>query len=260
MTRNAIGFAAAALCAVLALSGCATSSSKREEEARLRKARSHLDLGKDYLDNDRVALGLRELMAAEQLDPKNAQIQYALSEAYLRRGKAVEAEGHLHRALELHPEHHDARMHLAALYLNQGRFEESLAQSAVLVDDPTLVAPWRALTNYGVAASALGRGADARAKLELALEYRPSYWPALLRLDIIEAEEGRRLESVSLFEQVLEQKPGPPVESEANHRLCEIHVALGNRARAVSHCKTSVARMPSSPWGKKSEEYLKLLR
>src|SRR2546422_9325584 len=80
--------------------GCATVTGRTSEE-NARKAASRLDVGNDHLKNGRSALALREYLAAEQFDPKNPRVQYALGDAYLSRGKLADAELHVRRALEL---------------------------------------------------------------------------------------------------------------------------------------------------------------
>jgi len=251
--------ASLALVCALAL-GCATTSQRAEDRQRLRKASSHLDIGVGYMDSGRSALALREFMNAEALDPKNPKIQYALSDAYLARGKQAEAEQHLQRALELYPGYHDARVSLTGVYMIQKRYEEAIEQCNILLDDPTFPAPYGALANRGLAEHALGRPAEARKSLEKAREFNSKYWPALLTLAMLEEEEGHRLEAVQLLESVLELEPGPRVESEVNYRLAEIYIALGKRDRALAHLSTSVARAPEGPWAKKSQAYMQLLR
>lgn len=249
-----------ALIALVAAPGCATNKSDPEVEQRLKQAKSHLEIGIDHLENGRYALGIREFLIAESFDPKNAKIQVGLAEAFMHKGKVEEAEAHLLRALDLYPDYHDARLSLSALYLMTGREAQAAAEAQTLVDDPTFPGTWRALTNLGLAELALGSQADARKHLELAIEYNRAYWPALLALGILEKQEGRLLEAVSYLQQVLEQKPGPSARAEANYRLAEIYVTMGKREQAVGHLMTAVAQAPDEQWGKKSEEYLKILR
>ena len=249
-----------ALVAFFAASGCATNKRNPELELRLKQAKSHFEIGIDHLDNGRYSLGLREFLIAESFDPKDAKIQVALAEAYMHKDKPEEAEAHLLRALEIYPPYHDARLSLSALYLVTGRAPEAAVQARILADDPTFPATWRALTNLGLAELAQGNNAEARQHLELAIEYNRSYWPALLNLGILEKEEGRFLEAVSYFQEALEQKPGPSARAEVNYRLAEIYVKLGKRDEAVGHLMTAVAQAPDGKWGKKSEEYLKILR
>ena len=257
-----LGRLAFALCLAGLATGCATTGQSREaaEEARLKQARSHLNLGVDYLRTDRAALAIRELLIAEEFDPKNARIQFAIGEAYLRRDKPAEAEQHYRRVLELAPDFHDARLNLSAMYLGLGRYEECIAESRVLAEDATFPGPWRALTNQGWAEYKLGRTAEARQSLGIATDYSPSYWPALLSLGILDVEDGRRLEAVRRFQKVLEHAPPADARAEANYRLGEIYVALGNRDRAVAYLRSAVVDSPGGQWGNKSEEYLKLLR
>jgi type IV pilus assembly protein PilF len=240
--------------------GCATAQKQAEERNRLRKASSHLDIGIGYLESDRAALALREFLIAEKIDPRNARIQYALGETYLGRGKPEESELHLKRALELYPDHHDARLSLVALYLLHERHPEAVEQCDVLLDDATFPAPYRALANRGLAQLSMGRNAEARQSLELARDYNAQYWPALLSLATLEAQEGHRIEAIAWLQEILQLDPGPRVESEVNYRLAEVFISLGKRDRAIGYLSTSVARAPEGPWAAKSQEYLKLLR
>lgn len=250
----------AALLGLVLAGGCSTPSAKEETAIKARRAASHLNLGVDHLQSGRSALALREFLTAESLDPRSARIQYALGEAYMAQNKPEEAELHLLKALNLHPDFHDARLSLSALYIVQKRYEEAWKECQLLVDEPTFPAPWRALANRGWAEFKMGRLVEARRSLELAREYSPNYWPAILSLAVLESEQGRRMEAISLLEQVIAIGPGPGVEAEANYRLAENYIALGKRDRAVGHLTTAVARAPDGEWARRSEAYLKLLR
>lgn len=254
------GLLAALALAPLALGGCASAGSSAAAEEREKKAHAHLSLAIDHLQNNRVALALRELMTAEQLAPEDPRIQFALAQAYLGKGRTSDCEQHLMRALEFYPEYHDARLSLSALYIHLERYPEAIEQSQALLDDPTYPAPWEALTNLGWAHLKLGHGAEARRHLEEALSQNTSHWPTLLDLGILESQEGHRVEAASLFQRVLQLNPGPSAMAEANYRLAELYVSLGKRKQAVGHLKAAVAETPDGQWGAKSEAYLKLLR
>jgi tetratricopeptide (TPR) repeat protein len=251
---------AAWLMGLTALLGCATSGSRLEQERQIKQARAQFELGVDHVNNGRVALGLQNLIEAESLDPNNAHIHHALGDAYTRKGRIEEAERHLLRALELYPAYHDARLRLSHLYIHLKRYDDVIAESQTLLDDPTFPGPWRALTNRGWAEFRLGRMLEARRDLELAHEYSEGYWPALLNLGILEAQEGHHPKAIALFEEMLALRPRASAMAEANYRLAEIYVSIGKRERAVGHLVTAVAQAPGDLWGKKSEEYLKLLR
>jgi len=240
--------------------GCATSQSALDREMEIKRAKSHLDIGLDHMDNGRFAVALRELLISESLNPKDPRVHVATAEAYMHQGKAAEAEAHLLRAIELFPGFQDARLNLSGLYLLTGRWEESAVQSQILIDDPTFPGIWRAFTNLAVSLLRRGEVDGARQNLVLALEFQPNYWPALLSLGVLESEAGRPAVAIPYLERMLEQNAIPSARAEANYHLAQAHVSLGNRAKAVDHLKTAVVQSPEGEWGKKSEEYLKILR
>ncbi len=240
--------------------GCASSTRRAEDALRLRQAESHFDIGLDHISKDRVALGLRELLHAESLNPQSPRIQQALADTYLMRRKPVKAEEHYLRSLKIEPTYHESRLNLSMLYTHLDRYEESLIQTSILVDDATFPRPWRALANKGLAEYRLGQFGEARRSLELGLDYREDYWPTLLYLGMLEVEEGRQLEGLFFFRQVLEQKPGLEVQAQANYRIGDVLIALGKRERAIGHLRAAVAQTPGGSWGLKSEEYLIRLR
>ena len=240
--------------------GCVSQATREQARLDQRKAHSHYELGVDHLQNGRTALGLRALLSAQELNPDNPRIHYALAVAYKRKGKIRDSERELGRVLELSSDFGDARLMLSNLFIHQGRFEEAIAEMQQLLDDPTFPGSWRALTNRGWAQFRLGRLGEARLDLEFALEQAGDYWPALLNLGILEAQEGHRLEAIALFDQMIELEPRSGAQAEANYRLAEIYVSIGQRQRAVAHLIAAVDQAASGPWGKKSEEYLRILR
>ena len=117
----------------------------------------------------------------------------------MRKGKLDEVEMHLNQVLEIYEQYHDARLMLSNLYIHQERYEEVIAQTTLLLDDPTFPGPWRALSNQGWAYFRMNRRTEARRDLETARDYNPKYWPVLLNLGILEAEEGHQLEAIENF-------------------------------------------------------------
>jgi tetratricopeptide (TPR) repeat protein len=92
-----------------------------------------------------------------------------------------------------------------------------------------------------------------------AVEYNDRYWRAHLNLGILDAEEGKRIDAIERFERVV-TLASPLGSAEANFRIAEIYVSLGNRKQAVEHLVAASSQRPSGPWGKRSEDYLKRLR
>jgi tetratricopeptide (TPR) repeat protein len=89
---------------------------------------------------------------------------------------------------------------------------------------------------------------------------KPDYWPALLNLGILESQAGRRAEAIEIFSKVLAAQPGWSAEAETNYRMAEIYISMGDRDHALAHLSTVIERQPGGEWGKRSQEYRKLLQ
>lgn len=255
-SRSSKRGAALFLLAALGL-GCASSTGQPDPR---RQARARLDIGVDHLRNGREALALRDFMHAESLDPSSARIQLALGEGYLVSRRLERAEHHFRQALELDPREFDARMHLSALLIYDGRYREALAECQLLIQDPTFPAPWRAMNNRGHALLELGQLGEARKSFEDALDYGPEFWQATLSLGILADREGKGEEALERFQEVLALDPGAPVKSEVHYRLGEVYVSLGQRQAALAHLDRSIAEAPQGAWARRSEVYLDRIR
>jgi type IV pilus assembly protein PilF len=250
--------------ALLALAlGCASTGGdepKPISTADQSRARAHQSVGSTHLREGRIALAIRELRAAEKLDPRDKWTQLTLAEAYRRKGLNADTERHLRQALTIDPAFQEARLTLSGLYIQTERYPEAIMEAQALIDDPTFPQPWTALTNKGWALAQTGHRAEAREALDHALEYNERYWRAHLNLGILDAEEGKRAEAIERFERVLALAPGPLGIAEANYRAAEIYVSLGDHEQALEHLVAATSQRPSGQWGKRSEDYLKRLR
>lgn len=106
----------------------------------------------------------------------------------------------------------------------------------------------------------MGDLAEARERLEMALEYNENYVPAMLSAAVIDAEKGRHLDALNGLEGVLRAKPSLVALAEANYRIAQVYESLGNRNKAVHHLIVAAEQKPSGEWGKRSEDYLRRLR
>jgi type IV pilus biogenesis/stability protein PilW len=230
-----------------------------EQTEPQKRAQLHYQMAVDHLRQGRSPQAIGELLSAERFDPADETIQFALAEAYRQQGRNAETEAHLIRAIQIRPNYHEARLNLAAFYIQAERTEEAIMLLKQLVAEPTFPAPWRALTNLGWAEYRLGRLDEAHQHLTLAVDYRPEYWPARLNLGILESERGNRAEAIQHFERVLEGKPSPLAEAEVRYRLAEQLISLGDKKGAVRHLTVASDLRPNGPWSKRSAEYLKTL-
>ena len=87
-----------------------------------------------------------------------------------------------------------------------------------------------------------------------------------MNLGILYYGRGETVDAVTQFEQVLEILEGRPPqvfgasEAEARFRLAQAHVRLGHHAEAIEHLRVAEERGGKGKWGRKSREYLAVLR
>lgn len=248
------------------LGGCVTTDTAGEDSSSPSPARARRDLGVDYLSTHKTAMAIRELRASLEEDPSDPVTHLWLGEAYRRKGQAEKARTAFETSAKLAAERRDiqteqdARLNLSAILSQMGRYEEAIPHCEALASDPTFSSPWRPHTNCGWALIHLGRYDEAREHLTEALDYFPSYGPALLDLGILEEKQGHSLAAVTALQKAIaSSRLSGPGRSEANFRLGEIFVSLGDRDRAIAHFRAAVESGPMLEWGSQSQAYLDLL-
>ena len=270
VSRARTGRSRAAFCALLGglallTSGCVSTTSP-EANTEQGMATATRDVGIDHLSQGRIAMAIRKLREANGLNSGDPVTHLSLGEAYRRKGLLEPAEQELIEALRLSKDpsdfnYQETLLNLSVLYIQMKRYDESIVRSEALVVDPTFSSPWRALTNKGWAQFKLGHLGEARASFEEALEFHPRYAPAHLNLGILDQRERLFLPALNHYEKAVEAgRMAPNALAEANYRMAEVYVSLGNRGKAIEHFNVALERAPYGPWGEQSRSYLELLR
>jgi len=251
---------------LVTLAGCASTPTP-EQIDELRRASAERDVGIDHLSAGRTAMAIRKLQQALVQNPVDPETLLWLGEAYRRKGMLGRAEESLLEALALAEVDTGTRVYqetvlnLSALYIQMKRYDEAVAMSQILVEDPTFSSPWRALTNRGWAQFQQGEYTLARASYANALDFFPTYWPARLNMGILDQKERKWADAIREYELALEsQRLGPDAQAEVNYRIAEVYVALGRRSRAIQHFSVAAEQSPYGDWGTQSKSYLELLR
>lgn len=146
---------------------------------------------------------LDEWLAAAPDNTAALLLHGKLEEQRLATGPAIE---NYRRVVELDPEHDEARLRLAILYLGNRQGEEALAHLAVLraslPDHPEVSVLWaRALALEG-------RGAESRAALAACLLAHPDYPPALTERGAQALTDGDEPEAERLLARAVALDPG----------------------------------------------------
>jgi serine/threonine protein kinase/Flp pilus assembly protein TadD/TolB-like protein len=160
----------------------------------------HITLGTIAMLTGQADEGIRQLRAALDLDPVNADAYRELAKAYVQAGKLKEAEETYNRAIQLRPNFWLGYLDSATFYNNSGRYaeaEKALNTALRLTPDNYLV--WQ---NLGGVQMARGEWSDAEHSLKQALGQRVS-GPVYSNLGTLYIYEGRYADAVPVLKQAV---------------------------------------------------------
>ncbi len=246
---------------IVSTSACATLSPQE-----LRQVAASRDLGSMYLQRGQNELAIREYRRALKIDGRDAACHFGVGEAYRRKEAYELAEVHLRKALRYDPMLLEARLNLGVLYLQQEDWSAAIEQNRMLVDDPTFLLPERALVNLGWAEYKSGNLVDAERYLREAVLSNERSIYANLNLAIVLQENGDHVRAVTYLEKVLAILKDRPAESfreteaQTRFRLAQAYISLGRRERALEHLRVASEQGGASEWGKRSQEYLGVIK
>lgn len=152
---------------ILFLLGCGSFENQDTKEAEL-----HLRIGVSHLNQGNFPQALKELLAAEKLDPENPLIQNNLGLAYFVRERFDLAEKHITKALTLKEDYTEARINLATVYIEQGKLDKALVQAQKSANDLTYSAPEKSQNTLGVVYFKKSNFKAAKNHFQKALQYQ----------------------------------------------------------------------------------------
>jgi type IV pilus assembly protein PilF len=234
------------------LSGCATWNSRESAQLRMRIGTAHLEQGN-------YPHALRELLAAERLDPRDPTIQNNIGLAYFMRERYDLAARHLGRAVDLDPQFSEARNNYGRVLIELGRHEEAIRQLEKVVEDLTYPDPAKAWINIGLARFRKGDFSAARNDFAQALKVKRDHCV------------GQTLYGRSLFE--LQQYEVAAQALDNAVLICResqfdepyyfsglTYYKLGRISSAIARMEEVVRLYPNGNYAPKAESLLKLMR
>lgn len=156
------------LAAFFTLLGCASNSSKQNQE----RAALHMQIGTGFLAKGLYPQAMTELLRAEQLDPKNPYVLNNLGISYYVRGREKQAEAKFREAIKYESKFSDAKNNLARALIDQKRYEEALKWLYEVEGDLTYQAPEKTYSNMGMAYFEMGNYKKAGQYLERSMQIR----------------------------------------------------------------------------------------
>ncbi|OIO70448.1 MAG: hypothetical protein COW19_00230 [Zetaproteobacteria bacterium CG12_big_fil_rev_8_21_14_0_65_55_1124] len=190
----------------LLLSACASNTAPHKEDAIAKQVESHYRLGLDALEKNNLPKAFDELLHAEQLDPKRADVLDALGYAWRLRGNLEKSHVYYNRALAIDPA---ARTwnNYGALLLTMHKPKEAETAFRKALDDPRYPRPDFAYINLGDALLMQDRFNDAIAAYRQARMLNPSQEASRLKEAAAYREYDRPAFAKAMYETILRDSP-----------------------------------------------------
>ncbi len=196
-----------------------------------------------------------QLRKAVALEPDNAKFQYSLGATLVQEKKERLAPGSsderllllwrifpvpvvgtedetleaLKRAVELDPNHLEARLHLGRNYYEQSRYDLALQQfRAIAEKDPNY--PWIHY-HLSVLLGDMGAVQDALQALEKEVEQYPDHWYARLELGELLEKTGRLQSALG---HLLQAERERSANADVQYALAKVYRGLGEREKALA--------------------------
>lgn len=231
---------AAALSALLLVSGCDTAKDRAE---------AYFQSGMEYLQAGDVERALVEFRNVFKLDGSHRQARVAYAEAELKRGNVREAYSQYLRLIEQYPDDVAGLKALAQMAAGNAQWEDAnsfIASALALTPDDVALQSLRIYTDYGVAVESNDAGAVV-SSVKAANDLRQKA-PAELLLHKVIVDDLIRAQS---FEKALTELDAAikiaPTERLLYAQRLSIFAALGDDAAVETGLIDMVAKFPDSP-------------
>ncbi len=231
-------------CAVLLLSGCATSTPKTEEsESTRRRADNYVQLGIEYAKQGDYNTAVAKLQKALEIEPDFADAHHVIAMVYNRTGDKQQAEQYFKRALELDPKDSPTLNDYGLFLCAEGKHQAADELFARALANPLYATPEIARANAGVCAARAQNYPQAEKYLRAALSDNPKLPTALLEMADISFRLNRYLPARGYLQRYLEN---------ARHTArslwlgIRIERQLGDRDAVASYALALESKYPDS--------------
>jgi type IV pilus assembly protein PilF len=223
----------------------------------IQRAGVHHGLGYNYLQHGDPTSALREFLEAEKLNPKDAQIQYALGMALNAKGRYLEALEHYKQALVLDPKFTEAHNALGATYLELGKWDDAIQEFNLVLKDILYLTPFYVLNNIGWAYYKKGDLPRAIENYRSALGMKPDFGLAQYNLGWAYRDNKQPDLAIAAFSQATFLVPN---FLDAHFQLAKLYFDTGKKKEAQKSFEEVVRLSPQSESARLARQYLELLK
>jgi len=205
------------------------------------QAQAHNSLGTALVQADRVDEAISQYQKALEIQPNHMDARFNLGNAFLQTGRVDTAITQYQKALEIQPNHIEARFALGSAFAQTGRMDDAISQyQKVLEIRPNHM---DARLGLGKALVQEGRVGEAISQFQDAMRINPNSAPAHNNLGIVLLGKGKVDEAVALFQQALIIDPD---YAGANTSLGNVLLQKGKVDEATEHFQKALQKEPDS--------------
>ncbi|MCP1676355.1 type IV pilus assembly protein PilF [Natronocella acetinitrilica] len=233
----------AALIVAILVAGCASSGQQRGGGDRERASQINTELGMTYLQQGNNSQAMESLKKALDQDRNNYSAHATIAVLYERLDQHDQAREHFRRAVRLNGEDSSVRNNYGRFLCNRGEYDAAQDQFARALRDPLYERRELPLANAGLCALQAGEPEKAEDFLRRALEYSPTFPPALRRMAELRHDSG---DNISARGYMQRYRDVANLGASDLWLAVRIENALGNRDDAASYGLRLRADFPDS--------------
>ncbi len=231
--------------------GCST-----DEQAQ-QKAKIHLRMGYQNLQQGDPTSALKELLQAENLNPKDPEVQFALGWAYSAKGRFLEALEHFRQALTLNPKLTEAHNAMGATYLEMGKWDEAIEEFETVLKDLLYMTPYYVQNNIGWAYYKKGERGKAMEYYQKAVASKPDFGLALFNMGLVYRDNQQTAEAIAAMRSALAHAPN---FLEAHFQLGLLYFNSGKLAEAKKSFGDVLRLAPRTENARLAQQYLDFIK
>jgi len=218
-------------------------------------------LGTSHLVNSNFPEALRELLAAEKLNPKSKEVHNALCLAYMVREKYQKAEAHALTALNLDPTYTDARNNLGRVYIEQKQYDLAIDVLTDASEDLTYSTPEKVFSNLGLAYLKNGDYDQAKESLRRSLKIRRKHCATMNNYGHSLFLLKRFEQAARSFDQAIEIcKKNEPQLPEPYYYSGLSYWKIGRHKLSLSKLKEVITYFPGSDMANRAQQMISLIK
>ncbi len=241
---------AIALLAAAFLSACAGTQARQDEQV----AEAKREIGEAYMRQGDYTAALRELIAAEKLNPQDPIVHNDLGLCYMAKNRMPDAISHFKKAVSLKPSYAPARNNLGTAYLSIKEYDAAIEVFKEITKDVLYATPHYPLANLGTAYFHKGDYKTALGYYKEALNIQPDFVNALAGTGRTYLALNQPRLALRYLEQAVKQAPKA---ADIHFWLAESNLMIGNMEQARASYLTVIDLAPQdSEWAIKAKQRL----